>query len=482
MLPLIQLDANDQTPLYRQLHARIKSAILRREIGRGEKLPPTRELAGLLGLNRTTISAAYELLEADGLIRGHVGRGSFVEGPEKFDWAAMTPGEPAAVSAPVQANISFASSRPSETLFPLDEFRATCREVIDSPEAAQILQLGPASGYGPLRRYLLDEARAQGIAGADDDILITSGCQQGFDLIQRVLASRSETVLLEDPVYPGLRDVFQRGGARVIGIPVGEHGVNAEALARAIEKERPRLIALTPNFQNPTGATIPEAARLAILAIARRAGVIVVENDLYAGLRYRGAEIASFKRLDPTGDTIHLSSYSKIAFPGLRVGWTIGPRRLIARLTDAKQLSDLHSDQLSQAVLLRFALSGRLARHRERMLRLGAERLDACLTACAAELPPGSRFTRPEGGMNVWATLPEPMDASEIAAQAVREGVGFLPGHHFAVSRPQTESLRLSFAGLEPDQIRAGVSILGSIVRNELDRAHERNGETHVLV
>ena len=482
MLPLIQLDANDQTPLYRQLHAKIRSAILAHEIGRGDRLPPTRELAGLLGLNRTTVSAAYELLEADGLIRGHVGRGSFVEGPEKFDWAALTPGEPAAASAPVQANISFASSRPSEALFPLDEFRVTCREVIDSPEAAQILQLGPASGYGPLRRYLLDDARAQGIAGADDDILITSGCQQGFDLIQRVLASRGETVLLEDPVYPGLRDVFQRGGARVIGIPVGEHGVDAEALARAVEKERPRLIALTPNFQNPAGATIPEAARLAILAIARRAGVIVIENDLYAGLRYRGAEIASLKRLNPSGDTIHLSSFSKIAFPGLRVGWTIGPRRLIARLTEAKQLSDLHSDQLSQAVLLRFALSGRLERHRKRMLELGTQRLDACLSACTAELPAGSRFTRPEGGMNVWVTLPEPIDASEIAARAVREGVGFLPGHHFAVSRPQTQSLRLSFAGLEPDQIRAGVSILGSIVRDELDRAHERSGEAHVLV
>ena len=164
------------------------------------------------------------------------------------------------------------------------------------------------------------------------------------------------------------------------------------------------------------------------------------------------------------------------------MGWAIGPRHFIARLTEAKESSDLHSDQLSQAVLLRFVLSGRLAAHRKKMLANGAERLEACLDACAAELPPGSRFTRPEGGMNLWVKLPEPLDAAEMAARAQREGVSFLPGRHFAVSRPHTHELRLSFAGLDPQQIRAGVAVLGAIFRSELDRARERSGDTHVLV
>jgi 2-aminoadipate transaminase len=342
MLPRIQLESEVETPLYRQLHDKIRSAILAGTLTRGERLPPTRGLAGLLGLNRTTVAAAYELLESEGLIRGHVGRGSFVEGspetPARLDWASLMPPDdnsPAPPAASV-AKISFSASRPSEILFPLDEFRATCREVIDSPEALQILQLGPASGYGPLRRYLLEEARRRGTAGPEDDILITSGCQQAFDLVQRVLASRGETVLLEDPVYPGLRNVFLRGGARVAGVPVGDHGVDVEALARAIERERPRLVVLTPNFQNPTGTTMPEAARKAVLALARRAGAVLVENDLYGDLRYGGTEIPSLKRLDVSGDTILLSSFSKIAFPGLRVGWAIGPRHFIARLTEAK--------------------------------------------------------------------------------------------------------------------------------------------------
>ena len=477
MLPRLDLEPQSEVPLYRQLYDQIKSAIATGRMVRGERLPATRELAGSLGLNRTTIAAAYELLETDGLIRGHVGRGSFVEGPAtetmRLDWESLIPSDDN-LAAPVAttALISFSASRPSELQFPLDEFRVTCREVIDSSDAAQILQLGPASGYGPLRRYLLQEARLRGTAGPDDDILVTSGCQQAFDLIQRVLASHGETVILEDPVYPGLRNAFLRGGARVLGVPVGVDGIDVEALSRLLDKERPRLMVLTPNFQNPTGATLPEESRTAILALARRSGVVIVENDLYGDLRYHGAEIPSIKRLDTAGDTILLGSFSKIAFPGLRVGWAIGPRHFIARLTEAKEASDLHSDQLSQAVLLRFAESGRLESHRKKMLADGAERLKSVLAACAKELPQGSRFTRPEGGMNVWVRLQEPLDASELAVRAARENVSYLPGRYFAVSRPQTHGLRLSFAGLAPDQIRAGLAVLGRIFRTDLDRAH----------
>ena len=204
---------------------------------RGERIPPTRELAQSIGLNRATITAAFDVLESEGLIRREVGRGSFVEGPpedgKRFDWAALAP----TIEAPVAATMSFSASRPSEIMFPLDEFRVTCREVIDSDDASSILQLGPAGGYGPLRRYLLDEARKRGVAGEDDDILVTSGCQQAFDLIQRVLAAHGETVLIEDPVYPGLRNAFLRGGARVIGMPVGREGVDVDIFGALLERE-----------------------------------------------------------------------------------------------------------------------------------------------------------------------------------------------------------------------------------------------------
>ncbi|MGH9559126.1 MAG: PLP-dependent aminotransferase family protein, partial [Bryobacteraceae bacterium] len=264
MLPRIEFEPKSLVPVYQQLHQKIKSAILSGRIVQGERLPPTRELACSLGLSRATVAAAYELLESEKLVKGRVGRGSFVEATKmaRLDWDTIVPRQEFDLApAPRDAVVSFSASRPPEDQFPIEEFRATCREVIDSPHAAEILQLGPPQGYGPLRRYILAEAHHRGVAGPGDDILITSGCQQAFDLIQRVLASHGETVVLEDPVYPGLRNVFSRGGARVLGTPVGDHGVEVEPLARLLEKERPRLMILTPDFQNPTGTTIPEDAR-----------------------------------------------------------------------------------------------------------------------------------------------------------------------------------------------------------------------------
>jgi 2-aminoadipate transaminase len=198
---------------------------------------------------------------------------------------------------------------------------------------------------------------------------------------------------------------------------------------------------------------------------------MVIENDIYGPLCYEGEPIPSIKQLDETGDTVLLQSFSKVAFPGLRVGWVIGRRALIETLTEAKQWSDLHTDQLSQAVLLRFAESGRLEQHRRRMLIAGRERLHAALEACEQYLPAGAEFTRPRGGMSLWIQLPQSLDAGELLPRAEREGVTYLPGRYFAVSRPQPNGLRISFAGMTPEEIRSGLAILGRIFQVELERA-----------
>ncbi|HLG97003.1 MAG TPA: PLP-dependent aminotransferase family protein [Bryobacteraceae bacterium] len=476
MLPFDRLDPSSDIPLYRQLYSVIRQSIVSGGIPSGCRLPATRELAGQLGLNRTTISSAYELLEKDGLITGHVGRGSFVAEcgaiNSGVNWGEiLTPAALRPLAGPGAVPLAnFGNSRPSELLFPLDEFRATCEDVIQGEEVKTILQLGSPSGYPPLRRYLLDQARAEGVARDSDDILITSGCQQAIHLLQTTLVSHGETVLLEDPVYSGIRKVFERSGARLIGIPVGPNGIEIEALERCMDRERPRLLAVTPNFQNPTGASMPLTVRQAVLRLAHARGVVVVENDIYGALTYDGDAIASLKRLDTTGDTILLRSFSKIAFPGLRVGWAIAPRPLIEKLAEAKQCSDLHTDQLSQAILLRFAQSGGLERHRQHMLNEGRERLRAALDACHNYLPPGVEFTRPRGGMSLWLRLPEPLDAGELLPRAEREGVTYLPGKYFAVSRPQPGGLRISFAEMAPEQIRSGIAVLGRIFQDELER------------
>lgn len=480
MRPLPQLDPSAPLPLYRQLYEYFRGAIKSGDMPAGFRLPATRELAGLLGLNRTTVSSAYDLLVSEGLISGQVGRGSFVAGEpgpsgagrtERLDWDLLLgpSSEPAASpQAPLGEMVSFASSRPSAGLFPMEAVRRVCEEVLTGPRAASILQLGSPGGYEPLRQFLLEEARRSGDASPSDDLMITSGCQQAFDLLQRALVPPGETVVMEDPVYPGLKNLFRLAGANLAGAPVGPDGISLEHLRHAIEKTRPRMLIVTPNFQNPTGATLPLPARHAVLDLAARSGVVLVENDIYGDLRYTGEPLPTLKRMGGSPDTVLLRSFSKVAFPGLRVGWAIGPAALIARLREIKQVTDLHTDQLSQAVMLRFAESGRLAEHTARMRAAGTERLAATLAGCRDGLPVGTRFTRPEGGMNLWVRLPEPLDAGDLLPKVQRERVTYLPGSYFTVSRHEPGGLRLSFAGLEPEKIRKGIAVLGEVVRNEL--------------
>jgi DNA-binding transcriptional MocR family regulator len=496
---LPHLDHSSDVPLYRQLYEQFAERIRSGELGIGERLPATRELAGSLGLNRTTVAAAYEMLEAEGMIAGRVGKGSFVtaataagelagRGPASqrlgVSWGALLErGEAAPVPAALgRETISFATSWPSRELFPLDEFRASCAAVLARTDLADILQLGSPAGYEPLRRYLLNEAHGRGEAGAADDLLITNGCQQGLDLVGRVLLRPGDAVAVEDPVYPGLKSLLTGMGARLAAVPVGVDGMEIPRLVRVLERERPKLIVVTPDFQNPTGATLALEARRGLLEAARAAGVPVVENDPYGELRYDGQPLAALKQLDEHGGTVLLRSFSKASFPGLRVGWVVGPKPLLDRLRHAKEAADLHSDQLSQAVLLEFAESGRLEAHRKRLLEAGGERLRVTLEACREFLPPGTRWTRPEGGMNLWVSLPEPLDAGELLPRAQKLGVAYLPARYFAVSRQEPGGLRLSFAGLEPRQIRDGLAIIGKLAAAELASARPSDEPATAMV
>lgn len=431
MVSIRSLDQNSEVPLYRQLYESIRTDILKGRLAKGDRLPPTRELAGSLGLNRTTVSAAYELLEEAGLIRGHVGRGSFVAGDVVAE-SALSPTDP---------QISFATSRPLEELFPLEDFRTTVHEVSSDPAITSLLQLGSPQGYAPLRAWLGGE------------ILITSGCQQALDLLQKVLAPGGSTVLVEDPTYPGVKNVFEHAGVRLA--PLGS--LDAEA----------SLAIVVPNFHNPTGQTMTLDERQQLLREVSDRGIILVELDIYSQLRYRGESLPSLADLDETGSVIQVGSFSKIAFPGLRVGWIRGPRNVIARLTEAKHWTDLHTDQLSQAVLLRFAESGRLEAHRRRVVEHGTRQLNATLSALENEMPPGTEFTKPEGGMNLWVTLPAPLDAEALLAVAQSAGVSYLPARYFTVNRRDTRSFRLSFGSLTPERITQGIRLLGRVFNQE---------------
>lgn len=431
MIQLPQITSQSEIPLYRQLYEGLKCSILAGSLNDGDRLPPTRDLAGQLGLNRATVSAAYALLEEDGLVSGQVGRGSFVQNP---------------VSAPEAREISFSTSRPAEELFPLDEVREVTNEVM-LRSAAAVLQLGSPLGYGPLRNYLMEEAAAEGVFDAErDDLLITSGCQQALDLIDKALIGPSGFVYAEEPIYPGVRNAF----GRALTVDPTQAGIEATIV--------------TPSFRNPTGYTMSLAERRELAESGRR---LLVEVDIYSKLCYEGEALPTIRSLGAGDRCLLLRSFSKIAFPGLRVGWVIGPKALIAKLATAKQWTDLHSDQLSQAILLEFARSRRLEAHLGRVLEAGRLRLKTTIDTLEQMLPAGSRFTRPQGGMNLWVTLPRGCDSVAVLEKARREGVSYLPGRYFSVATPMNESLRLSFAGLSPSRIVEGLRRLGPLFEDE---------------
>ena len=480
------LDPQSGVPIYRQLGAYLQRLIETGDLRSGDRLPPTRELAGQLGLNRTTISAAYELLEAEGHIKGEVGRGSYVcGGPNRHsptvNWSrALTAS--VSTSAGISANgvINFTSSRPSEKLFPIEDFRECCREVLESRNLETLLQLGSPGGYEPLRRYLLDRAIQSGIARDSDDILITNGCQQALDLLRRALVRPGEKVALEEPVYPGLKNLFLEARAELIGLPTGtssgassnDEGIDLYAVERAFEAGA-KVLVVTPSFQNPTGATMPAARRAEICRMARMAGVVVIESDIYSELAYdSGNTLPRLKQLD--SDVILLGSFSKIAFPGTRVGWIIAPRPVIARATELKQLADLHTDHLSQAFLLRFAESGKLARHQAIVIAAAKEKLRALDQSCRRYLA-NCTWKVPGGGMNMWIDLPAGLDTVALRGLAQQAGIDYLPGRYFSVSRSLDSGLRLSFAGLDPNEIRKGIEILGTLVQNAVSAREGRD-------
>jgi 2-aminoadipate transaminase len=290
-----------------------------------------------------------------------------------------------------------------------------------------------------------------------------------LDLLARSLAANGGTVIYEDPVYHGLLRVFARAGVRTIPVPVGPAGIDLDALEEVFTRQKGHWLVVTPSFQNPTGVTLPLEARKRLVAWAQKSGVTLVENDIYSELRYLGDPLPTLKQLDGSGKTILLRSYSKIAFPGLRVGWVTAPREIIARLTEEKQISDLHSDQLAQAIFLRFAESGELAEHIGRTREAGRARLEAAFRACEEFWPEGTKWTRPEGGMCLWMELPAPLTAETLLREARAEGIDFLPGPNFSLGSAHSRSLRISFGGLPPETITRGLQILGNIASAELN-------------
>jgi DNA-binding transcriptional MocR family regulator len=483
--------------LYIQLRDQLRSLVHAGDLRPGDRIPASRELATMLGVHRTTVANAYAELESEGLIQGHVGRGTYIKGngnglkltppappvlngSEGIRWELLFAderGEEAlsrlTASAPENA-LSFVMARPAEEYFPVEELQ-TCVNAVLRREATDVLNLGPSDGYGPLKEALIEQLRGDGIPAKDENLLITDGCQQSLDIISKAFVRPGDSVILENPTYPGAMAIFHGARARCLGVPIRTRpepgttlGLDLEALEATLAANRVKLIVLTPDFQNPTGTSMPLASRRKLLELAGRHQVPVVEDHIYARLHSRDERVPSLKQLDRANIVIHIDSFAKVAFPGLRVGWIVAPATAIERLRIVKQTTDLHTDQLAQATLAEFLRRGLFTKHLAKMRKVYTSRLSALDEALRKHMPEGTRWTRPDGGMCLWLELPPGFDASELLIHAKERGVLFAPGRYFYVQNPLPNTLRLGFAGLDEKQIARGMATLADLLRVEM--------------
>ncbi|MQA35738.1 PLP-dependent aminotransferase family protein [Modestobacter roseus] len=363
--------------------------------------------------------------------------------------------------------ISFAGGLPAPELFDLDGVRAAYDSVLWGPYARRALQYAPTEGDRQLRARVAARLTARGMLSSVDDLLVTSGSQQALNLVAAALLDPGAVVLVEDPTYLAALQCFQLAGARVVPVATDEHGMDPAALAETIRREQPALVYLVPTFANPTGRTMPEHRRAEVVELTARHGVWLVEDDPYGELRYRGADVPPLAA-QPGADehVVHLGSFSKIAAPGLRLGWLRAPSRLLPALTVAKQAADLHTSTVDQAAAAAWFAAADVETHLQTLRRAYRQRRDAMVAALPGTLPAGSSWNEPDGGMFVWARLPGDVDTAELLPSALAADVAFVPGAAFYAGTPDRSTLRLSFTTHTPERIAEGMARLAGVLRS----------------
>ncbi|MFJ4102958.1 aminotransferase-like domain-containing protein [Amycolatopsis japonica] len=361
--------------------------------------------------------------------------------------------------------ISFAGGVPAPELFDVDGLRAAFDRALADGPAQRALQYSPTEGNPRLRELLAERLSGRGVPTTVDDLLITTGSQQGLQLLSTALLDPGATVLVEEPVYLSALQCFQLAEARIVPVPGDEEGIDPVALDEIAARERPSLLYLVPTFSNPSGRTVSPVRRRALAEVIARHGFWLVEDDPYHELRYRGErEEPLSARPELAGRTIYLGTFSKVISPGMRLGWFRAPTELLRRVTILKQATDLHTSTIDQAAAAEYLAAADLDAHVRRLCATYRVRRDAMMAELPAITPPGTTWTDPDGGMFVWVTLPSGADTDRLLPEALRHDVAYVPGSAFQVGEPDRSALRLSFASHGPETIAEGLRRLGKVL------------------
>jgi DNA-binding transcriptional MocR family regulator len=466
-------------PLYGHLVSLFESAIARGDLPSGSRLPPERELAQRLRISRTTVVSAYRELESRGLLRGYVGRGTFVcATPEPegtpFAWrgkiasAALRSSDSTMRDAIRHSSdvrmLSLAAGEPAIDCFPAAAFQSAIDNAIKS-HARAVWRHGPTEGQPALR-----EAIAERFGVSAESVLVLAGAQQGLDLIARCLVDPGDAVVIDRPGYLGAIQSFRAAGAKLIGWDVSR--ADLDELEDLLVRYRPKLLYTNPTFQNPTGVTMPIRTRRELLKLAERYRLPIVEDATYGELYFHDAPPPSLRDLDAANLVIYLNSFSKVLAPGLRLGWLSANPSIVDQIAIIKQRLDPHTQNLVQFAMARFIREGSFDAHLKTLRAEHARRCGQMLAALQRHVPPGViRFARPHGGLYLWCRLASGVSSRALLDHALGAGVAFIAGHAFYPDPAGESELRLCFSSVVPATIDDAVRRLASSLQQAISSA-----------
>jgi 2-aminoadipate transaminase len=479
----IDVSSTSDRPLFAQIREQIRDYVVAGTLLPGMRLPPVRQLADQLGVSQLTVAKAYRELVDSNLIEGRRGGGSFVRShqpPSPSDFLANAGRGPLLAERLYELSrapgvIAFSSNYPTLDKASIDAFRssllATATDMLDT-----CFRYDPPLGRPELRKQIQLYLKAQGTDVDPDNVMVTSGAQQAIDLAIRTLVAPGAAVIIEQPAYYGAINALRSARARILEVPLERDGMDLDVLERHLVRDQARVIYTNPTFQNPTGTTMSEEKRRSLLALARRFGAVIIEDDHSHELRFGGQEVPAIRALAESDDLVlYARSFGKTFLPGVRLGYLVMPDVFRQRLLGAKAQADLHCNSLVQEVAAQYLARQCHIATLQRMVATYGPRQRLLYESLVAGMPSGTAVSRPEGGLSLWLTLPEDADVSELYFRAVRRGVAFVTGDVFYAASPHTRSLRISFGVNQADEIEEGVSRLCSVVKDLLTRRSTHN-------
>lgn len=467
------IDKNSNIPLYIQLYNNIKKMIESDQLKGGEKLPSIRRLAKELNVNNITVVNAYNLLEKEGYIFSVKGSGTYVKYGNYDESQYLEDNRDVQMMAegvlPISKDcINFASVSPTPELFPIEEFKQSLIEVLDRDKGNAFVY-PEINGFEPFRisisSFLNDNYRMN---VDKDQVVVISGGQQGIDIITKTLVSPGDYILVENPTYSAAIASFKSRGAKIIGIPILEDGIDLDILDEHVKKYKPKLLYMMTNYQSPTTYSYSEEKKKELIWLSEKHNFYIIEDDFLTDLNYENKKKTPLKSIDNSDKVIYIKSFSKIFMPGLRIGFMTVPKDLLPSIIKAKHTSDISSSGFLQRAFDLYLRKGYWQKHMENIKRVYAQRYNTMIRELKKLNKYNISFHNPNGGLSLWIRLPEEVDAISLYNECIKNNLAVVPGKIFFVDDSlYSNYLRISFSAVSDEEIVKGISILENNLKNK---------------